>query len=613
MMRSQVACRDPGVAWNTTSDATACTSCRAVFSVLKLRTRHHCRTCGFVFCSRCCPIVPTGAEELRQCLWCAEVPRWIQPTYYSEDLAVYETGKKGLATVSVRSVMDSYARRTVLSRRRLLAVNPISPTVAPAAPAAASVGSVRLAWPVPLLPSGPMVNDKLCRRSLLWMQPQSRLYLFCSNMQTAATSYAADSAFEPLRYHRSIQDVLPTFQTTCRAFGRGAYGAVYLFKPSPEYHRHCTSEFIVLKIVKKLVVRDPTAARTVDDVPPPAPSRASIRHPNRKEVHATWLQSLTEIQMLGTIHHENVAGLVDAFQTRDSIVIVQEAGDGGSLWGGGACHRLRGAGGHLLHLAAHTAKHVAAGLRCMYEDHGIIHRDLKAENIVLSKDLSRVMIVDLGFAQFVTPRDDEELKHFNNCGTAGYAPPEVIQWVAMGRNATSCTGYALHQGDLFSLGVILYMLVANCYTPFSLYYPERARRLPSGALRPLRQINQLLPWTHCLRTLDAGFRATAPEFRGTNPEEEAMFAGFRPLLEGLLACPYRRRWTAEQVINDAFVQQASRDLGATIQNLANDLGNEVQQEAAKWDLCDESGPTRYLDEVEIVATAEASEPPPADE
>ena len=628
-MRSSDTCTDPGVAWLADKSADICPVCKKEFGLLKRRPRHHCRSCGYIFCGDCCPVggVVTQTSDVavsnssgsfsktrsssmtgvshpapldeRQCLWCSEVPRWIQPTYYSEDLGAYDTAKKGLATVSVRTVMDSYARRTVLGHRD----GGAQPNVTAAPPqqhtplaAPVVVGSMAMTWPVPRLPSGPMLKDVLCRRTLLWMQPQPRLYLSCCSMHIAATFYVADPAFEPLRYHRSIQDVLPMFHSNCRTFGRGAYGAVHLFKPSPDYHKHCSSEYIVLKIVKKLVVRGPGS----DDEKPQMHSRAFQRRVSTdgasSRCEMTWLQSLTEIQMLGTIHHENVAGLVDAFQTRDSIVIVQEAGDGGSLWA--ARRRLRDSGGHVLHLAAHTAKHVAAGLRCMYEDHGIIHRDLKPENIVLSKDLSRVMIIDLGFARFVTPRDDEELKHFNNCGTPGFAPPEVIQWVVARRPTTASTGYALHQGDLFSLGVILFMLVADCPTPFSVYYPEHATRLPNGLCLPLKKLNKPRAWQESLDAVKEGIRATAAEFRGGRDDSQ-LYAGFRELLQGLLAWPYTKRWRTNQILENTFVQRGAVGLLPTIQNLANDIGNEVREEAEQWDMCEESVPMANLDAVVV--------------
>ena len=73
----------------------------------------------------------------------------------------------------------------------------------------------------------------------------------------------------------------------------------------------------------------------------------------------------------------------------------------------------------------------------------ICHRDIKAENILISSDRYSIKICDLGFSA-----DSTELQT-GSCGTRNYKAPEVI----MDRNE-----YDGIKADIFSLGVLLFFL-----------------------------------------------------------------------------------------------------------------------------------------------------------
>ena len=83
-------------------------------------------------------------------------------------------------------------------------------------------------------------------------------------------------------------------------------------------------------------------------------------------------------------------------------------------------------------------------------EHGILHRDLKPGNILFD-DVGRPYVSDFGLAKFVGSNADlTESVHL--LGTPHYLAPEV---------ARRCARFATTASDLFSLGTILYELLAG--------------------------------------------------------------------------------------------------------------------------------------------------------
>jgi len=98
-------------------------------------------------------------------------------------------------------------------------------------------------------------------------------------------------------------------------------------------------------------------------------------------------------------------------------------------------------------------------------NHKIIHRDLKLENILLSKS-NKPMLADWGFACYWNI--GEKIKY--SCGTIYFAAPEII-------NDTEYTGPEI---DIWSLGVLLYAIVTGRF-PFAGHtMKEIGRRILDG-------------------------------------------------------------------------------------------------------------------------------------
>jgi serine/threonine protein kinase len=118
---------------------------------------------------------------------------------------------------------------------------------------------------------------------------------------------------------------------------------------------------------------------------------------------------------------------------------------------------------------------IADGLAAAHEK-GIVHRDIKPENIMLRKD-GIVQIMDFGLAKL---RGASRItKEGSTVGTAGYMSPEQVQGLETD-----------HRTDIFSLGVILYELLAG-QSPFKgihetaiMYEIVNVDPAPIASLRP---------------------------------------------------------------------------------------------------------------------------------
>ncbi|KAJ7054108.1 hypothetical protein C8F01DRAFT_1163958 [Mycena amicta] len=160
-----------------------------------------------------------------------------------------------------------------------------------------------------------------------------------------------------------------------------------------------------------------------------------------KQIPKAMSASLTrEIHHHRQLHHPHVTQMYEVIATENSIWIVTELCCGGELFD------------YLVEKGrlSEDETRIIFGQLCLavayLHDKGIVHRDLKLENVLLD-ERCRVKLGDFGFT-----REYERgvfLETF--CGTTGYAAPEMLQ----GQR------YLGPEVDIWSLGIILYCLLTG--------------------------------------------------------------------------------------------------------------------------------------------------------
>ena len=152
----------------------------------------------------------------------------------------------------------------------------------------------------------------------------------------------------------------------------------------------------------------------------------------------------SEARAVNLIHHENIVNVLDLASLPDGRpYIVMEYLDGSSLGEVIGRATILPLGG-----IARMATEVLAALAAAH-DKGVIHRDLKPDNIILSPT-GRAKVLDFGIAKFQPEFGAAQTRDGSILGTPEYMPPEQAQGRTLDQRA-----------DLYAMGVILYECVTG--------------------------------------------------------------------------------------------------------------------------------------------------------
>lgn len=144
-----------------------------------------------------------------------------------------------------------------------------------------------------------------------------------------------------------------------------------------------------------------------------------------------------EVRIMKLLHHPHIVKLYEVIETKNTLFLVMEYSSGGELYDYLVVH------GKMKEKEARSKFRQILSAVSYCHKKRVIHRDLKAENLLLDSNLD-IKIADFGFSNHFDP--DQKLDTF--CGSPPYAAPELFQ----GRKYTG------PEVDIWSLGVILVFL-----------------------------------------------------------------------------------------------------------------------------------------------------------
>lgn len=154
-----------------------------------------------------------------------------------------------------------------------------------------------------------------------------------------------------------------------------------------------------------------------------------------------------EINSLRLLNHPHIVNLVEVLKSGKYIGIVLEYASGGELFDFILRHKYLKE-----NVARKLFAQLVSGVDYMHSK-GLVHRDLKLENLLLDKH-KNIIISDFGFVNSFNRNRSDLMK--TSCGSPCYAAPELV---------LSQSPYAGQKVDIWSLGVILYAMLAG-YLPF---------------------------------------------------------------------------------------------------------------------------------------------------
>ncbi|MGH9211799.1 MAG: Stk1 family PASTA domain-containing Ser/Thr kinase [Acidimicrobiales bacterium] len=219
-----------------------------------------------------------------------------------------------------------------------------------------------------------------------------------------------------------------------------------------------------------------------------------------------------EAQRAAGLNHPNIVGVYDWGEANGTYFIVMEYVEGESL-----AEQIAREGRLHPDRAAEVAADIAAALGFAHRNGGVIHRDIKPGNVLITRD-GAVKVADFGIARAISDAPDQNLtKTGSVMGTATYFSPEQARGASVDPRS-----------DIYSLGCVLYEMITG-HPPFA---GENAVAIAYKHVQeapvPPRRIDAALPET--LEAIILKCLAKNPQNR--YPSAQDMRADLRRYLDG---------------------------------------------------------------------------------
>ncbi|XP_014392861.1 PREDICTED: MAP/microtubule affinity-regulating kinase 4 [Myotis brandtii] len=169
--------------------------------------------------------------------------------------------------------------------------------------------------------------------------------------------------------------------------------------------------------------------------------QVAIKIIDKTQLNPSSLQKLfREVRIMKGLNHPNIVKLFEVIETEKTLYLVMEYASAGEVFDYLVSH------GRMKEKEARAKfRQIVSAVHYCHQKN-IVHRDLKAENLLLDAE-ANIKIADFGFSNEFTL--GSKLDTF--CGSPPYAAPELFQ----GKK------YDGPEVDIWSLGVILYTLVSG--------------------------------------------------------------------------------------------------------------------------------------------------------
>ncbi|MGE5251915.1 MAG: protein kinase domain-containing protein, partial [Bacteroidota bacterium] len=235
---------------------------------------------------------------------------------------------------------------------------------------------------------------------------------------------------------------------------------------------------------------------------------------------------LHEAERTSRLNDPHIAAIYDVLEQGQDILLVMEYVEGETL-------RQRLSRPLTLEQFLDIALQCAQALMAAH-DHGIIHGDIKPENIMLTP-LGQVKVLDLGLARHL-PRSDRSstMDRFTTlAGTPAYMAPELLrEEIPDGR------------ADLFSLGVVFYEVLAGRNPFLTATFIATSERILHFDPAPVSDCNSRVP--PALQAIVARLLAKDPPQRFASAAEllsalQALLPASHTTSVRLISVPLRRR------------------------------------------------------------------------
>lgn len=201
---------------------------------------------------------------------------------------------------------------------------------------------------------------------------------------------------------------------------------------------------------------------------------AKVLSPDVIASHSVLERFRREAETIAQLSHPHIVPLHFIGQKDDLVYLVMEAIDGGSL-----DERLVKGGQLPIEEAARIFGEVASALAHAHK-RGVIHRDIKPQNVLLDAESGRALVTDFGIAR--TAEGGSLTATGIVVGTPAYLSPEQV------------TGEPSdHRADIYALGVMMYQMLTG-QPPFTGATPTAVlmKRL-AGPPEPIKSLRADVP------------------------------------------------------------------------------------------------------------------------